>query len=813
MSTIPQQDAGEGGERPVWDRRIISRVRRELKQEYLLVESAVSFASVSSERSVLIRFNDTANKFCDLVNAKIADYNNCVILTKDAENAANDLMVDIASYREKLDTTLQPKYVEEEGDGHRDVSFEAGSPIEKKATPVELRATDGAAAAQNGKDAALDKTIRISDSDLSGEEEEEEKETEATEENGRGGGNADQNGVSDAPAGGIFGRLTNLFKNSTPTDAVPAVNVIPPTPADKERSHTRSAASIARSLQAREERDKKKQEEEEQMEATRKQSEAEEVEAMRKVEEIRKQRTLNEKLHAAKMDGLEAIHDKQQQIIEDEESEAAAEEAMKDLEKKVEGAKGGKEDNNAAVERWAKGNVREPIAKILPKKVEVAAPPKGKAAVKLNLKNIKVTPPKAKPLPAITPIIRKDRMNSTSEKKRSKEARRISEEKEKAEKRARDLEAQLKQVQETARQMESALNAVEEDEEEEEEDLEKMPLSPSYAENSGFCEMVKVQTQMYAMSQLKEARPEKKFAACGKKVDFSKHMLEFETALGIAGLTETMKLNEFHHYFEGSALQLIEAELRRKNDAEKAASDAISKLNRKFGTRKETALEMMDELLQGKQIGEKDHGGLLSFYCRLTSIHTLACDTNRGTEFENKLVVDSILSKKIPHLSAKWAKRSVKDAMAGGKGLNFAAFLSFLDEEHAIAEYCYKNSGQAQQIKPIGAKIAATTATTTKKEGATAAAATPPKPAGGCGRCGGQHRLPACDIFKGLAVGDRRKFCMNTRSCYQCLEAGHMARNCQSPDKCPICGSGHHELLHPVDEAAPAPPGETNNTA
>ena len=88
MSTQPQQDAGEGGERPVWDRRIISRVRRELKQEYLLVESAVSFASVSSERSVLIRFNDTANKFCDLVNAKIADYNNCVILTKDAENAA-----------------------------------------------------------------------------------------------------------------------------------------------------------------------------------------------------------------------------------------------------------------------------------------------------------------------------------------------------------------------------------------------------------------------------------------------------------------------------------------------------------------------------------------------------------------------------------------------------------------------------------------------------------------------------------------------------------------------------------------------------
>ena len=62
------------------------------------------------------------------------------------------------------------------------------------------------------------------------------------------------------------------------------------------------------------------------------------------------------------------------------------------------------------------------------------------------------------------------------------------------------------------------MNAVEEEEDdEEEEELGRMPLSPSYAENNGFCEMVKVQTQMYAMSQLNEARPEKKFSACGNK--------------------------------------------------------------------------------------------------------------------------------------------------------------------------------------------------------------------------------------------------------------------------------------------------------
>ena len=52
---------------------------------------------------------------------------------------------------------------------------------------------------------------------------------------------------------------------------MPGVNIITPKPAEKERSHTRSAASIARSLHAKRERDRRKQEEEEQMEAMRKQ--------------------------------------------------------------------------------------------------------------------------------------------------------------------------------------------------------------------------------------------------------------------------------------------------------------------------------------------------------------------------------------------------------------------------------------------------------------------------------------------------------------------------------------------------------------
>jgi len=134
-STKITQAPGGDGEPPVWRRRDISSVRRELYLEFAVVQSAFSVASVSKERAVLIRANDAANKFQKLLNEKIAQYNACVIDDVSAEHAANDLMVDISAYRAELDTSLKPLYIEETGEGEREVSFDAGSPIAKEEAP------------------------------------------------------------------------------------------------------------------------------------------------------------------------------------------------------------------------------------------------------------------------------------------------------------------------------------------------------------------------------------------------------------------------------------------------------------------------------------------------------------------------------------------------------------------------------------------------------------------------------------------------------------------------------------------------------
>ena len=177
-----------------------------------------------------------------------------------------------------------------------------------------------------------------------------------------------------------------------------------------------------------------------------------------------------------------------------------------------------------------------------------------------------------------------------------------------------------------------------------------------------------------ALSQLKEARPKNKFSsATTKRMDFAKHKKLFNDTMDSPGVTKKQILNEFQHWFEGSAYKLIEAETLRQ-DAEAAVDEALEKLTRKFGLRNETAAEMLDEVLQGKAIGAKDHNGLLDFYARVMSIHSLACETGKGDEFENRTIIKTIIEKKLPHFRDKWIKKEIKHRANGGSKMSFEIF-------------------------------------------------------------------------------------------------------------------------------------------
>jgi hypothetical protein len=82
-----------------------------------------------------------------------------------------------------------------------------------------------------------------------------------------------------------------------------------------------------------------------------------------------------------------------------------------------------------------------------------------------------------------------------------------------------------------------------------------------------------------------------------------------------------------------------------------------------------------------------------------------------------------------------------------------------------------------------------------------------------CFKCEKGHRLPDCEDFKSLSVGERLTFCMRRRLCFSCFSTKHSVYECdkRKPCKHSGCGYYHHPLLHHV--AKEKPPTETEEKA
>ena len=72
---------------------------------------------------------------------------------------------------------------------------------------------------------------------------------------------------------------------------------------------------------------------------------------------------------------------------------------------------------------------------------------------------------------------------------------------------------------------------------------------------------------------------------------------------------------------------------------------------------------------------------------------------------------------------------------------------------------------------------------------------------GVCILCKGHHSsLFRCNSFKSMSVDERRKYVMNEKLCFNCLEKGHGSLKCTLARTCsvPECGKKHTKFLHPI---------------
>ena len=154
--------------------------------------------------------------------------------------------------------------------------------------------------------------------------------------------------------------------------------------------------------------------------------------------------------------------------------------------------------------------------------------------------------------------------------------------------------------------------------------------------------LVKLQSQEFAFRYAVSLRPKFPFDGKSQRIDFDHYLKEFEDAQSTPGLTAKLRLSECRFWFVGLAGLKISRFLLRK-DAEAAIAEAIEVLSNEYGKKRTSANEMLEALMAGEKVPQKDVVAVDEFVSRLEAIYYTALDTDRAEEFDKKSLFDSIL--------------------------------------------------------------------------------------------------------------------------------------------------------------------------
>ena len=111
-------------------------------------------------------------------------------------------------------------------------------------------------------------------------------------------------------------------------------------------------------------------------------------------------------------------------------------------------------------------------------------------------------------------------------------------------------------------------------------------------------------------------RPKRPFDGKSGKLDFEQYLRKFESALKTPGLSSTLRLSEFEHWWVGVSGVKIARFLLRE-DKEDAIKEALSLLKKEYGKRRTTADEMLEDLMVGDKVPQKDLGAVDEFVSNL----------------------------------------------------------------------------------------------------------------------------------------------------------------------------------------------------
>merc|ERR1712015_444187 len=212
--------------------------------------------------------------------------------------------------------------------------------------------------------------------------------------------------------------------------------------------------------------------------------------------------------------------------------------------------------------------------------------------------------------------------------------------------------------------------------------------------------LVRLQTTQFAFNYVTNLRPKSPFDGKSGKVDFEQYLRKFEAAQKTPGLSPALRLAEFEYWWVGvSGLKVARFLLR--DDEEVAIAEAIAMLKKEYGKRRTTADEMLEDLLLGEKVPQKDLVAVDKFVSSLEAIYYVALDTGRADEFEKKSLFESILVNKLPQFRHKWIVKWSRVEQENGPILCFLDFLEYLKTAIRIARNVSRCDAAAKKPKRV----------------------------------------------------------------------------------------------------------------
>ena len=371
--------------------------------------------------------------------------------------------------------------------------------------------------------------------------------------------------------------------------------------------------------------------------------------------------------------------------------------------------------------------------------------------------------------------------------------------------------------------------------------------APSLLQGDVAQSLLTVNLRSHSRDLMIQGRPPKENRFTGDdSQDFESFMTQFEAVTSLDGVTDQMIFSELKFWVHGNA-KIAVTQYDNEKDPSEALRKAKAHLRREFGQRVLTARQMLDGLLTGGKLDQKDTESIRGLVLKLEQVHRRAVETDRERTFSTRETYRDILSKKLPFFTHKWAKiiedneeRKFNDPSV--RDLGFLDFINYLRKSNKIlmckaglsdtpAPATKEGAGKgakgskvaatSAQIAATGAEVAATMTSKPKNKGP--AKANPSKTYASAAKPGGKdadtsnspkgtapkscvacktetHELSCCREFLKRSDTEKQELVKKNGLCYLCLAHGHLSAKCPENIVCNECGRRHNTVFHREDQ-------------